>query len=68
MIGLAYVGTANNQALRKLLHCILKNYFIFLIKNNLDASADVSDDVRRASVISIAFLMLNNPEQVLYNL
>lgn len=47
MIGLAYVGTANNQALKKLLHY---------------ASADVSDDVKRAAVISIAFLMLNNPE------
>lgn len=45
MIGLAYVGTANNKALKKLLYY---------------ASADVSDDVRRAAVISIAFLMLNN--------
>ena len=28
------------------------------------ASADVSDDVRRSAVISIAYLMLNNPEQM----
>lgn len=47
MIGLAYIGTGNNRALKKLLHY---------------ASADVSDDVRRAAVISLAFLMLNSPE------
>jgi len=47
MIGMAYIGTGNNEALKKLLH---------------HASADVSDDVRRAAVISIAFLMVNNSD------
>ena len=49
MIGMAYIGTSNNKALRKLLHF---------------ASADVSDDVRRAAVISLSFLLLNDIAQV----
>jgi 26S proteasome regulatory subunit N2 len=52
MIGLAYVATGNNKALRKLLHY---------------AVSDVSDDVRKAAVISIAFLLLKDPEQVEYS-
>jgi len=47
-IGLAYCGTANNNAIRKLLHV---------------AVSDVSDDVRRAAVISLGFLLFNEPEQ-----
>ena len=50
MIGMAYIGTGNNEAMKKLLHY---------------ASADVSDDVRRAAVISLSFLLINNQEQVL---
>lgn len=45
MIAMAYVGTNNNKAIRKLLHF---------------ASSDVSDDVRRAAVISLAFILINN--------
>lgn len=47
MIGMAYIGTANNRAIKTLLHY---------------ASADVNDDVRRAAVTSIGFLLLNNYE------
>ena len=47
MIGMAYIGTSNNKALRQLLHY---------------ASSDVSDDVRRAAVISLAFLLIDNHE------
>ena len=48
-IGLAYVGTSSNAAIRKLLHV---------------AVSDVSDDVRRAAVTCIGFVLLRSPEQV----
>lgn len=47
-IGLAYAGTANNSAIRRLLHV---------------AVSDVSDDVRRAAVTALGFLLINRPEQ-----
>jgi 26S proteasome regulatory subunit N2 len=48
-IALAYVGSSNNSAIRKLLHV---------------AVSDVSDDVRRAAVTSLGFVLCNQPEQV----
>lgn len=48
-IGLAYCGTANNKAIRQLLHV---------------AVSDVSDDVRRAAVIALGFVLFRQPEQV----
>lgn len=48
-IALAYVGTASNGAIQKLLHI---------------AVSDVSDDVRRAAVSALGFVLLRNPEQV----
>ncbi|KAF5375084.1 hypothetical protein D9758_000379 [Tetrapyrgos nigripes] len=48
-VALAYAGTSNNDAVRKLLHI---------------AVSDVSDDVRRAAVTSLAFLLFKNPSQV----
>ncbi|KAH9487038.1 26S proteasome non-ATPase regulatory subunit 1-like protein B [Psilocybe cubensis] len=48
-LALAYAGTANNDAVRKLLHI---------------AVSDTSDDVRRAAVTSLAFLLFKNPAQV----
>ncbi|KAK0208117.1 hypothetical protein DFS33DRAFT_1254799 [Desarmillaria ectypa] len=48
-LALAYAGTANNDAVRRLLHI---------------AVSDVSDDVRRAAVTSLAFLLFKNPSQV----
>lgn len=48
-IATAYCGTADNASLRKLLHV---------------AVSDVSDDVRRAAVMSIGFLMFRSPETV----
>ncbi|KAH6917463.1 26S proteasome subunit RPN2a [Coprinopsis sp. MPI-PUGE-AT-0042] len=48
-LALAYAGTANNDAVRQLLHI---------------AVSDVSDDVRRAAVTSLAFLLFKNPTQV----
>ncbi|KAI1290272.1 26S proteasome non-ATPase regulatory subunit 1 [Halotydeus destructor] len=47
-IGMAYCGTGNNKAIRKLLHV---------------AVSDVNDDVRRAAVEAIGFLLFRNPEQ-----
>jgi len=47
-IGLAYCGTANSGAIRKLLHL---------------AVSDVSDDVRRAAVINLGFLLFLVPSQ-----
>jgi 26S proteasome regulatory subunit N2 len=48
MIGLAYCGTANSGAIRKLLHF---------------AVSDVSDDVRRAAVTNLGFLLFLVPKQ-----
>ncbi|KAJ3516366.1 hypothetical protein NLJ89_g1157 [Agrocybe chaxingu] len=48
-LALAYAGTANNDAVRKLLHI---------------AVSDTSDDVRRAAVTSLSFLLFKNPGQV----
>lgn len=41
-IGMAYVGSGNDKAIRKLLNL---------------AVTDVADDVRRIAVISLAFVM-----------
>ena len=48
-IALAYVGTGNNKAIRKLLHV---------------AVSDVNDDVRRAAVTALGFVMFRNHTQV----
>lgn len=49
-IGLAYCGTGNNKAIQQLLHI---------------AVSDVNDDVRRAAVTNLGFIMIRNQEQVL---
>lgn len=48
VIGMAYRGTANNGMIQKLLHF---------------AVSDVSDDVRRAAVLNLGFLLLGVPDQ-----
>lgn len=48
-IALAYAGTANNRAIKKLLHV---------------GVSDVSDEVRRAAVTGLGFVLCNEPEQV----
>ncbi|KZO96227.1 putative RPN2-26S proteasome regulatory subunit [Calocera viscosa TUFC12733] len=48
-IALAYAGTSDNNAVRRVLHL---------------AVSDTSDDVRRAAVTSLAFLLFKNPTQV----
>jgi 26S proteasome regulatory subunit N2 len=48
-IGLAYCGTSNATAIRKLLHFSV---------------SDVSDDVRRAAVMSLGFVMCNDPKSL----
>lgn len=48
-LALAYAGTSDNAAIRKLLHV---------------AVSDTSDDVRRAAVTTLAFLLFKNPSQV----
>jgi 26S proteasome regulatory subunit N2 len=45
-VAMAYAGTANNSAIRRLLHT---------------AVSDVSDDVRMAAVIGLGFLLFNQP-------
>ena len=47
-LGMAYRGTDNNAAIQKLLHF---------------AVSDVSDDVRRAAVMNLGFVLLGVPEQ-----
>jgi 26S proteasome regulatory subunit N2 len=48
-IALAYAGTGNNRAIRKLLHV---------------AVSDVNDDVRRAAVTALGFVLFRNHTQV----
>ncbi|CAH7676109.1 26S proteasome non-ATPase regulatory subunit 1 [Phakopsora pachyrhizi] len=48
-VAMAYAGTGNNKAIRRLLHV---------------AVSDVNDDVRRAAVTSLGFLLFRNPSQV----
>lgn len=48
-IAMAYVGTSNNSAIRRLLHV---------------AVSDVSDDVRRAAVTCLGFILFRTPVQV----
>ena len=48
-IGLAYVGTGANGAIKRLLHV---------------AVSDVSDDVRRAAVTNLAFVLYRQPERL----
>lgn len=45
-IAMAYCGTGNTEAFERLLHC---------------AVSDVHDDVRRAAVIGLGFVMFRNP-------
>ena len=47
-IAMAYCGTGSNKAIRKLLHV---------------AVSDVNDDVRRAAVMGLGFLLFKTPEQ-----
>jgi 26S proteasome regulatory subunit N2 len=48
-IAMAYAGTSNNAAIRRLLHV---------------AVSDVNNDVRRAAVLSLGFLMLKTPDKL----
>ncbi|GMP55651.1 hypothetical protein CsSME_00020409 [Camellia sinensis var. sinensis] len=48
-LALAYSGTANNKAIRQLLHF---------------AVSDVSNDVRRTAVLALGFVLYSEPEQV----
>lgn len=48
-IALAYAGTGNNTAIRRLLHV---------------AVSDVNDDVRRAAVIALGYVLFRNHTQV----
>eukprot|EP01137_Pigoraptor_chileana_P000786 Opistho-2@37491 len=47
-VAMAYAGTGNNGAIRRLLHV---------------AVSDVNDDVRRAAVTSLGFVLFRTPEQ-----
>ncbi|KAK6929592.1 26S proteasome regulatory subunit RPN2, C-terminal [Dillenia turbinata] len=47
-LALAYRGTANNKAIRQLLHF---------------AVSDVNDDVRRTAVLALGFVLYSEPEQ-----
>lgn len=48
-VALAYSGTGNNKAIKRLLHV---------------AVSDVNDDVRRAAVTAIGFVLFKTPKQV----
>jgi len=49
MVGLAYCGTGNNGAIKRLLHV---------------AVSDVDKDVRRAAIICLGFVLFRQPHQV----
>lgn len=49
VMGMAYIGTSNQQVIADLLH---------------QASSDHSDDVKRAAVLNLGFLMLNNLDKL----
>lgn len=49
VIGMAYAGTNNNKALRRLLHVTV---------------SDVDSDVRRAAITNIGFLLFKTPEKL----
>ncbi|KAJ1911312.1 proteasome regulatory particle base subunit, partial [Tieghemiomyces parasiticus] len=49
MVALAYCGTGSNKAIKRLLHV---------------AVSDVSDDVRRAAVTALGFILFRSSEQV----
>ncbi len=51
LLGMAYVGTGNKAAIRKLLH-----YGV----------SDVDNDVRRSAVTNLGFVMAKNPEKVIF--
>jgi 26S proteasome regulatory subunit N2 len=48
-IAMAYAGTTNNSAIRRLLHV---------------AVSDANDDVRRTAVMALGFVMFRSPEEV----
>ncbi len=48
-IGMAYAGTSNNDAIKKLLHY---------------AVTDVNDDVKRSAMINLGFVMFRNPQKL----
>lgn len=48
-IGAAYAGTSNNEATKKLLHY---------------AVTDVNDDVKRAALTNLGFVLLRAPEKL----
>jgi 26S proteasome regulatory subunit N2 len=48
-IGVAYAGTSNNGAVKKLLHY---------------AVSDVSDDVKRAAMMNLGLLLFRKPEKI----
>ncbi len=60
-VAMAYCGTGNNAAVRKLLHVAVSfqtKRTIFFCKNNFFFQvSDVNDDVRRSAVESLGFLM-----------
>uniref|UniRef100_A0A182T2K1 26S proteasome non-ATPase regulatory subunit 1 n=1 Tax=Anopheles maculatus TaxID=74869 RepID=A0A182T2K1_9DIPT len=63
-IAMAYCGTGNNQAIRKLLHVAVSDVNDDAIRKLLHvAVSDVNDDVRRAAVTAIGFILFRSPEQ-----
>ena len=67
VIGLAYVATADNWAIRKLLHiavrCVQPNPRVFACVVSQRGCSDVSDDVRRAAVTALGFVLASEHEE-----
>ena len=49
VVGMAYAGTNNNKAIRKLLHVTV---------------SDVDSNVRRAAITNVGFLLFKTPEKI----
>ncbi|KYN30046.1 26S proteasome non-ATPase regulatory subunit 1, partial [Trachymyrmex cornetzi] len=63
-LAMAYCGTGNNQAIRKLLHVATTRLvdYVFLL---IQLVSDVNDDVRRAAVTGLGFLLFRSSYEIM---
>ena len=63
-IAMAYCGSGDNNALRKLLHVAVSSECIRRFFRPVSPQvSDVDNDVRRSAVMSVGFVLFHSPEQ-----